>query len=268
MTPAYSPAALFASISAQLTERFASGLRETVRWYQPISALSGTPDRADPQPNGTVIRRNGIGIGMIPLDEFGLRRHEVGPDEFRDPRVPGRFRVRHAESNHRNSAFCTLTLSVRTSGLSPRAAVESARKNTCASGLSPISVVARQVTPPARHRLPTRRGPWSQLADLLGAHLDVELARDPRFVGATVGVLAVLHTWTQQLLYHPHVHCLVSGGGVSQDGCHWLPARKSFLVPVKALARLVRSKLRAAFQQSRPDLIIPEAVWSTARAIG
>src|SRR4051812_19547749 len=91
----------------------------------------------------------------------------------------------------------------------------------------------------------------------------IELARDPRFVGATVGVLAVLHTWTQQLLYHPHVHCLVSGG-VSQDGCHWLPARKSFLVPVKALARLVRGKLRAAFQKSRPDLIIPEAVWSTA----
>jgi hypothetical protein len=92
----------------------------------------------------------------------------------------------------------------------------------------------------------------------------IELARDPRFVGATVGVLAVLHTWTQQLLYHPHVHCLVSGGGVSQDGGHWLPARKSFLVPVKALARLVRGKLRAAFQKSRPDLIIPEAVWSTA----
>ena len=86
----------------------------------------------------------------------------------------------------------------------------------------------------------------------------IELARDPRFVGATVGVLAVLHTWTQQLLYHPHVHCLVSGGGVSQDGGHWLPARKGFLVPVKALARLVRGTLRAAFQKSRPDLIIPE----------
>ena len=43
----------------------------------------------------------------------------------------------------------------------------------------------------------------------------IELARDPRHVGGTVGVLAVLHTWTQQLLYHPHVHCLVTGGGVS-----------------------------------------------------
>jgi Putative transposase len=46
----------------------------------------------------------------------------------------------------------------------------------------------------------------------------IEIARDPRYVGATVGVLAVLHTWTQQLVYHPHVHCLVTGGGASDDG--------------------------------------------------
>ena len=51
----------------------------------------------------------------------------------------------------------------------------------------------------------------------------VELARDPRYVGGTVGVLAVLHTWTQQLHYHPHVHCLVTGGGVSADGAYWQP---------------------------------------------
>ena len=49
----------------------------------------------------------------------------------------------------------------------------------------------------------------------------VELARDKRYVGGTVGVLAVLHPWTQQLVYHPHVHCLVTGGGVSADGRSW-----------------------------------------------
>ena len=90
----------------------------------------------------------------------------------------------------------------------------------------------------------------------------VELARDRRHVGATVCVLAVLHTWTQQLLYHPHVHCLVTGGGVSDDGADWRPARRAFLVPVRALAKLVRGKLRAGLQKSRPDLVLPDAVWS------
>jgi hypothetical protein len=90
----------------------------------------------------------------------------------------------------------------------------------------------------------------------------IELARDPRHVGGTVGVLAVLHTWTQQLLYHPHVHCLVTGGGIADDGRNWHPARKAFLVPVRALARLLRGKLRAAFAKRRSDLVLPQAAWS------
>jgi hypothetical protein len=90
----------------------------------------------------------------------------------------------------------------------------------------------------------------------------IELARDPRHVGGTVGVLAVLHTWTQQLLYHPHVHCLVTGGGISDDGRTWHPARKAFLVPIRALAKLLRGKLRAALQKRRSDLAVPEAAWS------
>jgi hypothetical protein len=89
----------------------------------------------------------------------------------------------------------------------------------------------------------------------------IELARDPRYVGGTVGVLAVLHTWTQQLIFHPHVHCLVSGGGISGDGSTWHPARRTFLLPIKALAKLVRGKLRALLQRKRPDLVIPDAVW-------
>jgi hypothetical protein len=90
----------------------------------------------------------------------------------------------------------------------------------------------------------------------------IELARDKRHVGGTVGVLAVLHTWTQQLVFHPHVHCLVTGGGVSDDGRLWHPARNAFLLPVKALAKLVRGKLKAAFAARRPDLVRPAAAWA------
>jgi len=89
----------------------------------------------------------------------------------------------------------------------------------------------------------------------------IELARDPRYVGGTVAVLAVLHTWTRQLNLHPHVHCLVSGGGISADATAWHPARRKFLLPIKALAKLVRGKFRALLRRKCPDLAIPEAVW-------
>jgi hypothetical protein len=89
----------------------------------------------------------------------------------------------------------------------------------------------------------------------------LELARDRRFVGGTVGVLTVLHTWTQQLHYHPHVHCLVTGGGVSPDRRFWSPARNGFLVPPQALAKLVRGKLKALLRRRRPDLVLPPSAW-------
>jgi Putative transposase/Transposase zinc-binding domain len=89
----------------------------------------------------------------------------------------------------------------------------------------------------------------------------IELARDPRYVGGTVAVLAVLHTWTQQLNLHPHVHCLVSGGGISGDANTWHSARRRFLLPIKALAKLVRGKFRALLRRKRPDLVIADAIW-------
>ena len=74
-------------------------------------------------------------------------------------------------------------------------------------------------------------------------------------------MLAVLHTWDQQLNFHPHAHCLVSGGGVSEDGTTWHPARRNFLLPIKALARKVRGKFRALLQRACPDLVTPDLVW-------
>ena len=76
-----------------------------------------------------------------------------------------------------------------------------------------------------------------------------------------VAVLAVLHTWTQQLNLHPHVHCLVSGGGISGDATTWHPARRNFLLPNKALAKLVRGKFCALLRSKRPDLVLPDAAW-------
>ena len=89
----------------------------------------------------------------------------------------------------------------------------------------------------------------------------IVLARDPRWVGGTVGVLAVLHTWTQRLIFHPHVHCLVTGGGLSDDGAIWHPAGKTFLFPKTALATLARARFRDAFARLCPAADLPPHVW-------
>ena len=70
----------------------------------------------------------------------------------------------------------------------------------------------------------------------------IELARDSKHLGAEIGFLAVLHTWSQTLIDHPHLHCLVTGGGLSLDGTRWLPSRKDFFIPVSVLSCLFRGK--------------------------
>jgi len=83
----------------------------------------------------------------------------------------------------------------------------------------------------------------------------LEVAANPKHLGAEVGVLAVLHTWGQNLALHPHVHCVVTDGGLSPDGSRWVAGRDDFFLPVRILSRVFRGKflsgLRAAFQKGR-----------------
>lgn len=77
------------------------------------------------------------------------------------------------------------------------------------------------------------------------------IAADPRHLGAEIGLIAVLHSWGQTLTYHPHLHCIVPGGGLSEDGARWVACRPGFFLPVRVLSRLFRrlflEGLRAAF---------------------
>jgi hypothetical protein len=68
----------------------------------------------------------------------------------------------------------------------------------------------------------------------------LRIARDPRHLGADIGFFAILHTWGQNLLHHPHVHCVVPGGGLSPDRQRWISCRPGFFLPVKVLSRLFR----------------------------
>src|SRR5450631_3163697 len=77
------------------------------------------------------------------------------------------------------------------------------------------------------------------------------IAADPRYLGAEIGLTAVLHTWGQNLDHHPHVHCIVPGGGIAPDGERWISCRPGFFLPVRVLSRLFRrlflQYLNAAF---------------------
>jgi hypothetical protein len=82
-----------------------------------------------------------------------------------------------------------------------------------------------------------------------------QVAADPDHLGAEIGFLAVLHTWGQNLQHHPHVHCVVPGGGLSPDASRWIACRPGFFLPVRVLSRVFRGKflslLRAAFDRGR-----------------
>lgn len=93
-----------------------------------------------------------------------------------------------------------------------------------------------------------------------------ELTQDPKHLGAEVGFIAVLHTWSQTLMDHPHVHCIVTGGGLSPDGKEWIPCKEEFFLPVKVVSRLFRGKflayLKEAYEKER--LFFPDNMTESA----
>jgi hypothetical protein len=86
------------------------------------------------------------------------------------------------------------------------------------------------------------------------------LAENPSFLGAQAGAIAILHTWGQNLLYHPHIHCIVPGGGLSMDGITFRESRKNFFIPVKLLGKVFRGKfmdeLKKLYREN--ELKLPE----------
>src|SRR5438876_10832071 len=83
----------------------------------------------------------------------------------------------------------------------------------------------------------------------------LEIASDPKYLGAEIGMIAILHTWGQNLLLHPHIHCVIPAGGLSPDHQQWIRPRCPFFLPVKVLSRVFRGKfiagLKRAFQEGK-----------------
>ncbi len=90
-----------------------------------------------------------------------------------------------------------------------------------------------------------------------------KLCADPQWLGAQPALMGVLHTWTRALLYHPHAHFLVSAGGLSADGQHWVPAQHpNFLVPVRALSVIFRAKVRDRLRRVGLLPQVPAKAWN------
>jgi len=77
----------------------------------------------------------------------------------------------------------------------------------------------------------------------------LQLGADPKRLGAQLGITAILHTWGQNLLFHPHLHCVVTGGGLAADGSRWLATPPNYLLPVKVLAKLFQGKFLAGLKE-------------------
>jgi len=98
--------------------------------------------------------------------------------------------------------------------------------------------------------LANRRVVYGALFDAAARTL-LEVAADPRHLGARIGFIAILHTWGQSLCLHPHVHCVVPGGGLSPDGTRWISCRPGFFLPVRVLSRVFRGKFIDGLKRAR-----------------
>jgi hypothetical protein len=79
----------------------------------------------------------------------------------------------------------------------------------------------------------------------------LEVAANPKHLGAEIGFFGILHTWGQNLLFHPHIHCVIPGGGLASDHTHWIHPRYSFFLPVKVLSKVFRGKFVDGLQRAR-----------------
>lgn len=135
------------------------------------------------------------------------------------------------------------------------------------SRLLPCPYFLLTFTVPASLRAFVRSHPRECYEALFAASSETirTLAADPKFVGSrNCGFTGVLHTWGRDVGHHPHVHYLVPGGAVSDDGNRWLPSRADFLIPVRAASVIYRAKFRDAMRDAGLLAQIPASVWREA----
>lgn len=180
------------------------------------------------------------------------RTPALGGQLFECPDCPG-FHYRYHSCNDRHCPQCGQT------------DADDWLQRQRARLLLPVPYFLVTFTVPQELRALIRSNPQMGL-DLLfatSARALQELAANPRRLGAQLGMLGVLHTWSRTLIFHPHIHYLVPGGGLSPDGRRWVPTRKKFLLPVKPLGAHLRTLFKERLIKEHPDLFqqVPAKVW-------
>lgn len=131
--------------------------------------------------------------------------------------------------------------------------------------LLPVTYHLCTFTVPEALRRPIRSHPREALSILFktAASSLLDLCANPKWFGGMPGISGVLHTWTRQLEYHPHIHFLVTGGGLAPDGS-WQTPSKDFLVPVPALSEVFRARFRDALKKDLPAVFatVPSETWT------
>ena len=179
------------------------------------------------------------------------RTPALGGQLFQCPECPG-FHYQYHSCNDRHCPQCG------------QADTDDWLERQRARLLLPVPYFLVTFTVPEELRLFIRSHPPIALDLLFAASAQAlqDLAGNPRRLGAQLGMLGVLHTWSRTLMYHPHVHYLIPGGGLSLDGRRWVRAKK-FLLPHKALGDRFRNVFKERLHTEQPDLFqqVPAKVW-------
>ena len=129
--------------------------------------------------------------------------------------------------------------------------------------LLPVTYYMATVTLPAELRSLVRSNQKALYNLMFRASSEAlqKLAKDPRFIGGTLGILGVLQTWKRDLGYHPHIHYLIPGGGLAPDGKTWQSAKHDFLMPKKAVAKIFKAKFSDGLEKLGLHHQVPAIVW-------
>jgi hypothetical protein len=190
---------------------------------------------------------------------LSCRTPALGGQLYGCPECPG-FHYRYHSCNDRHCPQCG------------QAEADEWLQRQQARLLLPVPYYLVTFTVPQQLRLFIRTHLQTGLDLLFGASARAlqDLASNPRRLGAQLGMLGVLHTWSRTLMFHPHIHYLIPAGGLSPDGRRWVSARQNYLLSHRALGERCRTVFRERLLKDQPELYrqVPPAVWKTHWNVG